>query len=83
MTDADERYFHFRLLTASSRSEATGKIIKIAQNLHDFMDFVSVGVKIYIANYIANVSASGNFSGFFEFLEEKLHSEHYLKLGFL
>ena len=79
MTDADERYFHFRLLTASSMSEATGKIIKIAQNLHDFMDFVSVGVKIYIAN----VSASGNFSGFFEFLEEKLHSEHYLKLGFL
>jgi len=63
MTDADERYFHFRLLTASSRSEATGKIIKIAQNLHDFMDFVSVGVKIYIAN----VSESGNFGVFLRF----------------
>ena len=49
---------------------------KIADTLINFTDFISVSVKIRIAN----VSGSGNFSGFFEFLEEKLHSEHCIKI---
>lgn len=61
--------------TRSSRSEATGRIIKIAKNLTSFINLTYINVKICIVD----VSEYGNFSGFFEFLVEKRHSEHYIK----